>query len=335
MKKKYVPLLLLLSSFVLVFSQGDGAIAPISILANDNTTISLFFPTPIAKVISPAVNYKFDYEEGTSMGFLQARKGNGSNLTVITNRGYIYSFALEFSEKVDNFNYILSPQHAMGKTNIAYSPIVSKKNEVSKAVEIKQAKIKNPVNTTENIVTNTDLEAVYDIASIDSAQMQTQNSEVPLEIKILGMEEGDLYDKDREEYYRIYCENNYLQRTIFKRIFRQNKRIVVKLNNILVDRDEIYLVMQLENNSKKEYKVNGLGFFLKKDDHKEQQLLTPLYTFNLQEVIDPESINEVVCVFKNFDLAPKEQFSVVLDEKEGDRMVLLPLDSKHINVPTN
>ncbi|QLG46863.1 DUF4138 domain-containing protein [Costertonia aggregata] len=329
MKIKYVPLIFFVGFFFQVYAQ-----EPKRILANESTTISFFFPSPISKVIAPAVNYKFEYDAGTTIGILRARKGPPSNLTVITNQGHIYSFALEFSEKVNDFNFILSPEDALGKTNI--NKVITKRDIPEKSPTEIDSVASVSLDTIFNIANDSISIAVNDtVTKGDTNGNISENPENNLEKSIPGMEDGDLYDKDREEYYRIFCENNYLQRTIFKRSFRQNKRVVVKLNNILEDREEIYLIMQLENNSKKEYKVNGLGFFLKKDELEPPKIITPLYTFNLQEIIDPESINEVVCVFKKFNLAPKEQLSVVLDEQDGNRTVLLPLDSKQINSPTN
>ena len=88
---------------------------PINVIANENTTITFFFPAQIQTVIQPAVNYKFEYEPNSTMGTLVARKGAKSNLTVITKGGIIYSFLLQYDQEVDNFTYVLSPEQAIGK----------------------------------------------------------------------------------------------------------------------------------------------------------------------------------------------------------------------------
>ena len=81
--------------------------------------------------------------------------------------------------------------------------------------------------------------------------------------------------------------------------------------------------------------LKGYSFFLKRNGYEAQKIIPPLYKFNLQKIIDPESVNEVVYVFKKFSLKNREEVFVVLDELESNRMVLLPLDNKQINSPSN
>ncbi len=323
---------------------GNGTMlaqTPIAVKANDHVTATFFFPSNIVKVVPPAVNYKFEYEEQTSMGLLKARKGNPSNLTVITEEGNIYSFAVSFAEEISNFTYILEASQAIGKTTPATTIQRPTQNDGLTVGTLPTATKDETVNTTATtageIPTATEKEVVE--PSVEEPVLQVKQTEDSLDSDRAynaGMkEEADLYDEDKQEYYRIFCENNYLQKTIFKRSFRQNKRVVLKLNNILVDREEIYFVLQIENNSNREYKVNGLSFFKKASVGKLQKILTPRYKFNLQEVIDPESINEVVYVFKKFKITSKERIHVVLDEQENGRMVMLPLDNKQVNSPSN
>ncbi|WP_394749131.1 hypothetical protein [Spongiimicrobium salis] len=331
MKKHYVFFFLCLNCFLWGIAQNSGG-QPATIRANDHITVSVFFPSVIAKVIPPAVNYKFDYAPGEAIGTLKARKGTPSNLTVITDKGNIYSFILEYSEKVENFNFILSEGDAVGKTvppkqtntlDTAAKPIQedTSKKEIS---ENKDTKLNSGSTTETKPDSSVGEEGAIKEDALPENPVSNQNQE-----------ENDLYDEDKEEYYRIFCENNYLQRTIIRRNFRQNKRIVLKLNNILVDREEIYFILQIENNSKREYYVNGLGFFLDTNTAEVPKLMTPEYKFNLQEIIDPESVNELVYVFKRFRLKNKEEINIVLDELNGNRSVSLPLTDKQVNSPTN
>jgi len=361
---KYFLLMILMWVSLESFSQNSGQ-QPLSVAANEHTTVSLFFPSTIVKVIPPGVNYRFQYEPGSAIGVLQARKGNKSNLTVITDQGFIYSFALSYQDKIATYTHVLSQGMAIGKTNVipqviasgtnGHSPVTPKTNEPITVSNPKTAggttdnaseePVKSPAITT--TVANPPIGA-SDPASSPSptttaSQPKSDNdndtgSTAASSNPLLGSnngEEKDLYDEDRDEYYRIYCENNYLQKSTFVRSFKQNKKIAVRLNNILVDRDEIYIIFQIENNSKKEYKVNGVSFFFKKNEKDPQSIMNPLYTFNQQEIIDPESVNEIVYVFKRLKLKNRERLVIVLDELEDNRMVILPLDSKQINSPTN
>ncbi|WP_282055023.1 hypothetical protein [Maribacter luteus] len=339
---------LLIGVILLMVSGHVRAQSPMTIACNDNSTVSLFFPSKVVKIVSPGVNFKFEYDEGANLGTLQGRKGNDSNLTVITDNGYIFSFVLNFSEKVDKYNYIINSEVAVGKLNqgpVDQNEMVSISNEEGQEPKDYYEPEPKYYDEPEPIIENTpekpkELPVFQDTMAFSNENdvdqeidgTFTTESGVPVEF---SSEEDDLYEVDREEYYRIFCENNYLQKTIFKRSFRQNKRIVLKLNNILVDRSDIYFVLQIENNSKREYKIDGVSFFRKSAVGQLQKIMKPRYTFNLQESLDPASVNEIVYVFKNFKISSKELIYVALAEKDSNNMVILPLDNKQVNFPSN
>lgn len=328
------------------FGQDQNALS-IALLANEHTTTTIFFPSAISKFIDPSANYKFEYQNDVpSIGLLKGRKGSPSNLTVITDDGYIYSFSLNYSEKIENFNFMLTVDMAVGRIPNRKSPsaervdaieVVDTSTEISGDNTVISSEPNDPTQKDSDSDTKTMAQKDDDAMNIQAPPLQYEEPflEGNDESVALSNGEGDLYDLDRDEYYRIYCENNYLQKTVFRRTFRQNKRVVLKLNNILVDREEIYFILQVENNSRKEYQVNGLSFFRKSGVGQLQNIMKPLYTFNLQDKIDPQSINEIVFVFKGFSISNKEEVYVVLDELENDRMVVLPLDNSQINAPTN
>lgn len=328
------------------FGQDQNAM-PIKLLANEHTTTTLFFPSAISKTIDPDVSYTFEYsDDDPSIGLLKGRKGRPSNLTVITDEGYIYSFSIHYSENIDSFNFMMTNDMAIGRVPGSKSKLIDKKEikeVIDASTEIPDEHEGIPLETADLRQKNSS----SDMETMAQNDNHIHNAQDPLleddELFLEGNDEtiglstgeGDLYDIDREEYYRIFCENNYLQKTIFRRTFRQNKKVLLKLNNILVDRDEVFFILQVENNSRKEYEVNGLSFFRKSGVGQLQKIMKPLYTFNLQDKIDPQSINEVVFVFKRFTISNKEEVYIVLDGLENNRMVMLPLDSKQINAPTN
>lgn len=316
---------------------------PIQISANEHSTTTIFFPSAISKIIHPEVHYKFEYQDDDpSIGLLKARKGSASNLTVITDNGYIYSFALQYSEKIETFNFLLSTDMSVGRIPSRRSHLEETEDGVNIEETPPESTFRNTNTSTEQIEVPPDTINSMVLAKTDDNSLMGQSpllkdDNFDQEKAVFDEKdgEGDLYDIDRTEYYRIFCENNYLQKTVFKRTFRQNKKVMLKLNNILVDRNEIYFVLQIENNSRKEYVVNGLSFFRKTGVGQLQKIIKPLFVFNLQDKIDPQSINEVVFVYKRFTISNKEEVYVVLDELGNNRMVMLPLDNKQINVPTN
>ncbi|MBU2997466.1 conjugative transposon protein TraN [Cellulophaga baltica] len=333
MNKSYLITILYFILSAPLFAQNNAE--PLTIKANQNTTITLFFPSAIETVIPPGINYKFDYEIGNTLATLQARKGSPSNLTVITVQGEVFSIFLNYSEKLDTFTYLFTPDQAVGQVNVNNAS----QNSDSKMVEQEVTLAQDLPKTTKPTIEFPE-KPINSAPSLNSDVIKSQNnfdqdgivdSELyTVEESGYGNQEGDLYESDPEQYYRIFCENNYLQKTIYKRSFRQNKKIIIRLNNILVDREEVYFMLNLENTSKKEYAVNGLSFFIK-DKTNNPKILEPVYTFNLQTLIDPESNNEIVYVFKKFPVSNDETLEIVLDEKDGNRMVILPLDYKYLN----
>ncbi|HET8738019.1 MAG TPA: DUF4138 domain-containing protein [Pricia sp.] len=340
MKTKRYYILVLFCMGIYAHGQNPASL-PVTLLTNEYTTTTLFFPSQIAKVVDPAGNYTFEHGDiDPKIGLLKGKKGPPSNMIVITENGYIYSFALQYSENVEIFNFMLTPDMAIGRTaneNSTSGPATTGDTVVPE-MPLKTAKeddIDYPENTSVGDLShkNPALGTIPDEIGDNGSEGNSASHSIYPGLEHNG--QGDLYHIDREEYYRIFCENNYLQKTIFRRTFRQNKRVVLKLNNILVDRNEMYFVLQVENNSKREYKVNGLSFFHKRGVGQIQKIMKPSYVFNLQDTIDPQSINEVVFVFKRFTISGKEAIYVVLDELENNRMVMLPLDNTQINAPTN
>ena len=317
----------------------------IPIASNDNVTTTIFFPSNIAKVIPPAVNFNFQYEENARIGLLKGRKGKPSNLLVITEDGYAYSFALRYSDEIEQFNFILTTDQAVShmnptKTVPSVDVAISEEGDtgglsVTTEIDSTSNEGQNPKVSDSNGVAPT-AQVKLDNTTIDTLVQQNKDiSQQTSEDNLGANEEDDLYDTDREEYYKIFCENNYLQRPEIIRVFRQSKKILLQLNNILVDRNEKYFVFQIENNSRKEFDLESVSFFRKTGVGQLQKIMTPSYTFNLQEKIDPDSINEIVLVFDNFTISSKEEIIVVLADVDYEKMVKLPLKNIIVNFPSN
>ncbi|AIZ42814.1 DUF4138 domain-containing protein [Cellulophaga baltica] len=333
MKKNYFFLIVYLVLMGSVTAQDNAK--PLTVEANEFTTVTLFFPAVIEQVIPPASNYKFEFDQGNTIGTLKARKGTPSNMTVITTDGSIFSIVLNYSQKLEKYTHIINANQAVGAMNSGNSATptepenttIVQANPKPNAPPESVAPVASNTDPRETIKTPpTDMNVSPDVFEGFSNQPNTDP-------ELYSDSENDLYNLDREEYYSIFCENNYLQKSILKRSFRQNKKIIVRLNNILVDREEIYFMLSLENTSKKDYNVNGLSFFIK-ESHRDNNpsILEPVHTFNLQKIIDPESNNEIVYVFKKFPLQTNQIVEIVLDEIDSSRMVILPLDYKYLNL---
>ena len=287
-------------------------------------------------------------------------------MTVITSDGSIYSFLLRYNDDISNFNIFVDQGNSIGsmkpktkaaqpkvktvtqasmpveETSSTSVPLTIKKTEAAPAPMVKTTTVAPPEKSEDKTigtaaVTNSDTD-ISEPTFIPSENPQQNGDEVNPEDMFLpggddGMvaEQDDLYFKDREEYFRIFCENNFMQPSYIKRTFTTSKSVILRLNNILGDRNELYFILQIENGSKSTYETDFLNFFTQKKSPKDQVLMEPVYKYNLQEKIDPQGINEVVYVFKRFKIEAKEKVVVVLDEKEGRRTLVLSIFDKQIN----
>ena len=76
-----------------------------TIFANEQLTVSLFFPDPIRQGVTGSSNYAFSFnrERAQYFGLLQATPGDESNLLVVTQDGGVYSYLLRYIFGEANF----------------------------------------------------------------------------------------------------------------------------------------------------------------------------------------------------------------------------------------
>ena len=87
-----------------------------TIFANEQMTVSLFFPNPIRQGITGSPNYAFSFnrERAQYFGLLQATPGENSNLLVVTENGSVYSYLLRYSHKLEKLNYFIDISDRIG-----------------------------------------------------------------------------------------------------------------------------------------------------------------------------------------------------------------------------
>lgn len=87
-----------------------------TIYANEQMTVSLFFPHPIRQGITGSPNYAFSFnrERAQYFGLLQSTPGEDSNLLVVTENGSVYSFLLRYSQKLEKLNYFIDVSDRIG-----------------------------------------------------------------------------------------------------------------------------------------------------------------------------------------------------------------------------
>ncbi|MGB6153681.1 MAG: DUF4138 domain-containing protein [Pricia sp.] len=312
--------LLILTSVV---SANSG---PITVKANEHTTVSLFFPSAIEKVIEPASHFNFTHEKAGNLATLRAKKGKASNLTVIIENGDIFSFVLYYSETIENFTYVISSTQAIGNRNgtttvqwqntavIPHAP--ERGGDASKDASQRPFRRQDHWEpASEQVIKDTFKESLTTENATAISELSEENY----------IEQGSFYDMDREGYYEIFCENSYLQRTITKNNVRENGGVDLRLNHMAVDHNEIYFTLQFRNVSKSDYHIDKVRFYIQSLGNEEIPM-SPLYTYKLGGLIKQSGVNKFVYVFQDFKLGPEQRVYVVMDERGGHRNIILPLD---------
>ncbi len=326
--------------FTLLFFTTSSIIAkennlPIPVTVNESITVTLFFPSEIKKVIEPAVNYKFEYEQNGTMGTLMARKGVASNLTVITKDGSIFSFLLKYDQEVDNFTYVLSSDQAIG---------VMEPRGITTGISAARETERNPSfenQTAEKPQKKVALEKVKDEKPMVRAiQSDTEGQERADFTKTVASQsfaneigEGSLYDTDKESYYEIFCENNYNRKFEFdtSKSVKAGAGIELKLNALTADKKEFYFILQVTNRLTSSFTAEKLQFFVRTSLEDKPVQMTPLHIYNHQEDIEAGRTKKMVYVFQEFRLSEDQKVYVTLDELNGIRSTVLNIDGQMIN----
>ena len=112
--KKYIFLFSLLIMINAANSQ-NGKVMD-TIFANEQMTVSLFFPDPIRQGVTGSSNYAFSFnrERAQYFGLLQATPGEDSNLLVVTQNGGVYSYLLRYSQRLEKLNYFIDNSDSIG-----------------------------------------------------------------------------------------------------------------------------------------------------------------------------------------------------------------------------
>lgn len=124
-----------------IFTQAQNTKPLGTIYANNNKTVSLFFPKPIRQGIVGKSNFVFTYnqEKEQYFGLLQASPGEESNLLTITSDGQVYSYILKYSKTLPKLNYFIKKDESIG------SEIPRVKKEKIQRIEIQNLKPKGKV----------------------------------------------------------------------------------------------------------------------------------------------------------------------------------------------
>lgn len=280
-----------------------------TIYVSDNQNVLIFFDDPIIQGICGHTNFQFAFniKEQSKYGIIRGLKGEKSNLHIITLNGNIYSFVLEYKEKISNFNYFIKSNNSVGNVN----------------GEVVNNKITEDLKIIDTIT--------------DSNKPNKSDDDVKSDFKSQIKDESELlYNKDRAEFYRKFCSNMESKKEYFKAYYSENSKVVLYLEDIDINRDEIYFKLKIVNNSGFDYDVNFLNFSKRARKKRKQSSsqsvnLENVFSFNDFSKIPAMESRRAIYVFKKFGVNKDKIINIELNEAKGERNINLEIVSKTIN----
>lgn len=143
-------------------------------------------------------------------------------------------------------------------------------------------------------------------------------------------------DKRAESGHDIVCRNILQQKGyLFTRNIVKIKNFSMILKGVYIDQDNMYLRIQLENDSNIKYDIDALTFYVEtvikgKTTTQEKTQFIPVYVYNDVQTINTKSSLELICCFDKFTINDKKALFISIIEKEGERNLNLEVHNSII-----
>jgi hypothetical protein len=143
---------------------------------------------------------------------------------------------------------------------------------------------------------------------------------------------------NRTYYYQKFCTYLLNRKQPIGRIKKRMQGIVLNVENVVFDKEELYFVVQIENNSTLDYDLNFLNLSIEtrqKGKKKSLQRLyqEPIYKHRLPSKIAEGKMVRFVYVMPKFSLSNDRRAILELNEKDGERNIKLNISHRYINNP--
>ena len=163
-------------------------------------------------------------------------------------------------------------------------------------------------------------------------------NEKPIVTDSIQVETSEKSIDNRTYYYKKFCSYLLNRNQRIGRIKKRNEGIVLNVENIVFDKEELYFVIQIENNSTLDYDLNFLNLSIEtrqKGKKKSLQSLNqePIYKHNLPSKIAEGKMIRFVYVLPKFSLSNDRRAILELNEKDGERNIELKISHRYINNP--
>ena len=143
---------------------------------------------------------------------------------------------------------------------------------------------------------------------------------------------------NRTYYYQKFCSYLLNRNQRVGRIKKRTQGIVLNVENVVFDKEELYFVIQIENNSSMDYDLNFLNLSIETRQKGKRKSLQRLYQEPIYKHLLPSRIVEgktvrLVYVTPKFSLSNERRAILELNEKDGERNIELKISHRYINNP--
>ena len=143
---------------------------------------------------------------------------------------------------------------------------------------------------------------------------------------------------NKEHYYKRFCSYLLDRKQRIGHLKKRKEGVALSVENIVFDKDELYFVIEITNNSSLDYDLNFLNLSIEtrqKSKKKSLQKLyqEPLFQYNVPSRIGKNETIRLVYVLPKFSLSSERKAVLDLNEKGGERNIDLKLSHRYINNP--
>lgn len=289
-----------------------------TINVNENITTTIIFKDDIQSAVvgNNSYSFAFDKNNPSPVGILQGVKGPKSNLTVITHNGNLYNISIVYEKNNTISSHFLSDSLAVG--NI--------KGEVILSAELQQKEEKLIEQRKE------------ELRRSEPIMLNDRSGETTIILDKAVPEESESYINDKQEYMRKFASNLVSKKDFYLRKFSFQNGLYFHLKNFVYNKNELYFVFKIDNESGLDYDVREVEIeMVSKDGSKNtssQALeLKPMMIYNQPSRVEGHKKKTFVYVFDKFSIGDKKSINCTVIEEKGERNITIVLDESTINNP--
>jgi hypothetical protein len=169
------------------------------------------------------------------------------------------------------------------------------------------------------------------------SQSQSIGKERPV-IDSMQPTEAQELKLNNEQYYHRFSSFLLTKKERIGRIKNRSQGIVLSVENLVFNKETLYFVIHIENKSGLDYDINFLNLRIQtrqrgKKKSSQDLLKEPVFQYNVPTKIRKGQKVEMVYAFPKFSLSKDRRAILILNEKGGERRVILKISHKDINNP--